>query len=294
MTLQQQPLVSVVTATYNMARHLPEAIASVLQQDYPAIEHIIVDDGSTDDTRAVLQRWRDDPRVRVVHQANAGQTVAKNRGIAEARGELIAFLDADDAWLPGKLSRQVPHFADPEVGVVFGNMIYVDDAGRPLPIAPMRAHGGWITDKLLIDNFVAFPTVVVRRSVLDELGGFDESLSMSIDYELWLRVSVRYRFVHIDEPLARYRIWEGQMSHRKGERFDNFFRMLERFLAEHPGVVSGAAIRHGYAHSYTSRAWWHLSEGRRGAALRDLGRALRLRPWDLRAWRTVAKAVTGV
>jgi glycosyltransferase involved in cell wall biosynthesis len=286
--------VSVVTAAYNMARYLPEAVDSVLSQDYPAIEHIIVDDGSTDDTQQALAAYAGEPRVRVITQENAGQTVTKNRGWQAANGELIAYLDADDAWLPGKLSKQVPCFDDPAVGVCYGRMIYVDGEGLPLPIEPMAAYDGDVTAELLIDNFVSFPTVVVRRSVLQEAGGFDESLTMSIDYDLWLRVSVNHRFRLVDEPLARYRIWEGQMSHRTGERLDNFFRLLERFLAENPGVVPEAAVRRGYAHSYVTRARWHLKEGRRGEALADIRRALGMRPQDRRAWRSLVKAVTGV
>jgi glycosyltransferase involved in cell wall biosynthesis len=291
---QDPPLVSVVTATYNMAQYLPEAIDSVLQQDYPHIEMIVVDDGSTDDTRSVLATYGHDERLRVISQPNSGQTVSKNRGWRAARGQLIAFLDADDAWLPGKLARQIPCFTEPRVAVCYGRMIYVDERGEPLPIEPLRGHSGHITAPLLVDNFVSFPTVVVRRRVLEEMDGFDESLTMSIDYDLWLRVSVKHEFRFLDEPLARYRIWEGQMSHRTGERLDNFFRLLEQFLADNPGIVPETAVRRGYAHSYISRAFWHLGEGRKDAALTDIGRALRQRFFDRRAWRCLVKATTGL
>lgn len=277
-----------------MAKYLPETIESVLSQDYPALEHIIVDDGSTDDTQQVLAAYVDEPRVKVMTQANAGQTVTKNRGWRAARGELIAYLDADDAWLPGKLAKQVPCFDDPEVAVSYGRMIYVDGEGEPLPIEPMKAYDGRITAELLVDNFVSFPTIVVRRSVLEEVGGFDESLSMSIDYDLWLRISVDHEFRLVDEPLARYRIWEGQMSHRTGERLDNFFRLLDRFFTEHPDVVSESDRKRGYAHSYVTRAHWLLGEGRKTEALADIRRALGMRPHDRRAWRTLAKALTGI
>lgn len=183
-------LVSVVTATYNMSRYLAETLDSILAQDYPQLESIVIDDGSTDDTFRVLERYAADPRVRVVRQANAGQTVAKNRGIAEARGEFIAFCDADDTWRRDKLSLQVPRFADPRVAVVYADIECVDGEGRLLPYYDIRHYEGRVTAPMLIDNFVAFPTAVVRGSVLRGLGGFDESLTMSIDYDLWLRISV--------------------------------------------------------------------------------------------------------
>ena len=290
---QEMPLVSVVIAAYNMAKYLPESIESALNQTYPALEVLVMDDGSTDATPSVLDRYRDDPRVHTFRQQNSGQTKTKNRLIRKARGTFIAFLDADDAWLPGKLELQMSHFRDPEVGVVFGNMIYVDGNGDELPIQAMPAYSGWITDKLLIDNFVSFPTVVVRKQVFDELGAFDETLSMAIDYELWLRVSLSYKFVHVDRPLARYRIWAGQMSNKQEERFDNFFRMLDRFIKQHGGRISSRAIRAGYGHSYASRGWWHKSEGRRLKAIGDFGRALWQYPADIRSWRFLAATVLG-
>src|SRR5580704_18773205 len=120
-----------------MGRYLSEAVHSGLAQGYPSLEVQIVDDGSTDDTPQVLAQWRDDPRVRVHRQANAGQTRAKNQGIALSRGAFIAFLDADDVWLPGKLEQQMALFAaHPEVGVVYSDYDCMDGDGKPLPKGP--------------------------------------------------------------------------------------------------------------------------------------------------------------
>lgn len=281
-------LVSVVTAAYNMGRYIEETLDSILTQDYPQIESIVVDDGSTDDTAEVLRRYANDPRVRVVRQANAGQTVAKNRGIAEARGEFIAFCDADDTWRRDKLKLQIPRFADPRVAVVYGDIECVDGAGRVLPYHDIRHFEGRITAQMLMDNFVAFPTAVVRSTVLRGLGGFDESLSMSIDYDLWLRISVDHEFAFVPERIANYRIWEGQMSKRTGERLDNFFRLLDRFLAGNPGVVSKRDIDRAYAHAFVTRGYWSAGEGRRADAWRDYRSALLRDPLTPRLWRCVA------
>src|SRR6185437_8958866 len=131
--------VSVVIATYNMGRYLPQAVRSVLEQSYPNVEVQIIDDGSSDDTAEVVQQWGEDVRVRVHRQANAGQARAKNEGIARTTGPFVAFLDADDTWLPGKLTRQMPLFADrPQVGVVYSDYVRMDEEGLPLPKGATR------------------------------------------------------------------------------------------------------------------------------------------------------------
>jgi len=287
--MRKRDLVSVVTATYNMAQYLGDTLDSILAQDYPAIESIVVDDGSSDDTPSILARYAKDPRVHVIRQENAGQTAAKNRGIAAARGEFVAFCDADDTWRSDKLSLQVPRFrADQRVAVVFSDMQCVDGNGHPVPlIGPTQRYRGRVTAPLLVDNFVPFPSAVVRGAVLDELGSFDERLTMSIDYELWLRISVRYLFDFEPQPLVKYRVWEGQMSHRTGERLDNFFNLLRRFLAEHPDSVTASEARHAWAHVHVTRGYWHARCGRRREAWRDYEQAMKLRLYDQRLWRRV-------
>ncbi len=285
------PLVSVVTATFNMAQYLPQTIESILSQTHARIEAVVVDDGSTDDTAAVLERYARDPRVRVFRQQNAGQTVAKNRGISEARGEIIGFCDADDIWVADKLERQLPLFRDPGVGVVYGGFDVIDENGTYLRTPRFPHPTGRITGRLLADNFVHFPTSLVRREVIESAGGFDESLSMAIDYDLWLRISVDHDFAYAPGVLVHYRVWSGQMSRRKAERFDNAFRMMRTFLADHPDSVSAAERRAAWAHTYVSRGMWHAAEGRRREAWSDIFAAGRLRPWDLRLWRAAAGMV---
>lgn len=287
--MRQEGLVSVITATYNMAEHVAETVEAVLAQDYGNLEAIVVDDGSTDSTRDVLDRFRSDPRVRIIRQENAGQTRAKNRGVEESRGEFVAFCDADDVWRADKLSKQIPRFEDPRVAVVFSDIVCIDGQGGELDIPPMRRSEGKVAGALLIDNFVPFPTAVVRGSVLDEMGGFDEHLSMSIDYDLWLRIAVDHEFAYVREPLAYYRIWAGQMSKNTGERLDNFFRLLERYLRRHPDVATRREIDRAWAHVHVTRGSWHSDEGRRSEAWSDLSTALRLDPMDRRLWRSLAR-----
>ncbi|MEZ4387914.1 MAG: glycosyltransferase [Candidatus Krumholzibacteriia bacterium] len=289
--MTDQPLVSVITASYQMGDYVVEAVRSVLAQDYPHLESIVVNDGSTDHTREVLDRLAaEDPRVTVIHQENAGQTVAKNRGWRASRGEYIGWCDADNRWRPDKLTRQLAAFREhPEVGVVYGDIQLIDGEGRPRPNPPIRRYSGRITGKLLIDNFVTFNTTLVPRRILEAMNGLDENLRMAIDYDLWLRISLEHDFLHLPETLVDYRIWEGQMSHRTEERMDNFFRLLERFLAEHPDKIPAADARMAWAHSLTTRGRYYASVGRKADAWRDYRRALGHRPWDTRTIKSMGR-----
>jgi glycosyltransferase involved in cell wall biosynthesis len=284
----------VVTASYNMAQYVCKAIDSVLGQDYPNIEVIVVNDGSSDDTPARLAIYDHNDRVTVIHQQNMGQTVAKNKGLAAARGEYVGFCDADNIWLPGKLACQVPLLRSrPEVGVVYGNIALIDGDGKPLPPPMTKRYSGWITAKLLVDNFVTFNSTLVPRKILEQIGGFDEELRMAIDYDLWLRISLEYEFLYVDRPMLEYRIWGGQMSHRTGERMDNFFRLLKKFLETNPDAVSPAEARHAWAHSYTTRGFWLASVGRKSEAWADYRRALGYRLHDKRLWKCMGKTLLG-
>jgi glycosyltransferase involved in cell wall biosynthesis len=286
-------LVSVVIATYNMGHYLPEAVRSVLAQSYPNVDVQIVDDGSTDDTAAILRQWDAHPRVRLHRQSNAGQAHAKNQGIALSRGDFIAFLDADDVWLPEKLARQMPLFTGrPEVGVVYSGYERMDGEGRPLPKGPTHMHRGRISGALLIQNFVPFPSAVVRRECLERHGAFDETLGMGIDYDLWLRLSAHCQFDFIAEPTVRYRIWPGQMSKNYRQRYESGIRIMQRFLERNPGLVGDSVARRAWAHTYTGRGDSTLwQEKDRVAAFRDYLRALSFRPAYWPAWRSMLRSL---
>jgi glycosyltransferase involved in cell wall biosynthesis len=277
-----------------MSRYVCEAVDSILAQTYPNVEVIVVDDGSTDGTTEALARYKNDPRVHIIRQGNRGQTAAKNRGLQEARGEFIGFCDADDRWRPEKLTRQLPLFdGRPELGVVYAHFQWIDGKGEPADTPSSVCYSGRITGKLIADNFVHFPSTLVRREAIDSVGGFDESLTMGIDFDLWLRISVDWEFLYLPEILVDYRIWEGQMSHRTDERLANAFRIMRRHLAEHPNTVSPAERRHAWAYTYTSRACWHARNRRALSSTADFLRAARWRPWDERLWRCVARALLG-
>jgi glycosyltransferase involved in cell wall biosynthesis len=286
-------LVSVVIATYNMGHYLPQAVKSVLAQSYPNVDVQIVDDGSTDDTATILRQWDAHPRVRVHRQSNGGQAHAKNQGVALSRGAFVAFLDADDVWVPEKLSRQMPLFAGrPEIGVVYSDYECMDGEGQPLPKGPTHMHRGRVSGALLIENFVSFPSAVVRRECLQRHGAFDETLGMGIDYDLWLRLSAHYQFDFIAEPTVRYRVWSGQMSKNYRKRYESAIHIMQRFLERNPGVVGHSIASRAWAHTYTGRGDSTLwQENDRVAAFRDYLRALSFRPAYWPTWRSMLRSL---
>src|SRR5690349_16219408 len=144
------PAVSVIVATRNYGRYLAGGVRSVLDQTFTDLEVIVIDDGSTDDTPAVVGPFLADPRVRYHRTDGLGQSRAKNLGVLQARAPLVAFLDGDDEWLPTKLDRQLSLFADPAVGVVYGRRTLMDAAGRDLPTPPAALARGDIYDTLLV------------------------------------------------------------------------------------------------------------------------------------------------
>lgn len=290
--------VSVIIATYNMGQYLPNAVDSVLSQTYRNLDVHVIDDGSLDGTRDLMEQWKGDPRVHYYWQENAGQTNAKNCGIRRSDGDFVAFCDADDLWVPTKLEQQMPLFdAAGMVGVVYGRNRQIQASGEAVADVRREAYySGHVTEALFQYNFISFGTTVVRRSCLNEFGGFDEAYRMGIDWDLWLRISTKYQIRFLDDVVYLYRVWPGQMSNNWRGRYDSAFRIMRNFLDQYPGTVSDEVIRRAYAHSYTERARIRaLQDGEYAAALADAWTALRHLPTYLPAAKVVGRvALTAV
>lgn len=284
-----KPMVSVVTPTYNRADFLAEAIDSVLAQTYTRFEMIIVDDGSTDGTRELVERYSDDPRIRYFYQENQGQSVARNWGIAEAKGEFVCFLDSDNAWFPHKLERSLDVFrANPSVDIVYGDNVLIDEHGRESGRDSMVRHSGRITSELLKDNFVTMNTTMTRRRCLEEMGGFNPNDPVADDYGLWLRLSSRYKFEYVPEVFGKYRVMSNQISSNKDKRFWSNERILTEFLRDFPTAVTRSQARRGMSFFYLRRARYEQSMGRTGQAWRTCFKALWLYPFWQGPWRVMA------
>ena len=194
------PTVSVIIPTYNRAWVLKEAIDSVLAQDFHDFEIVVVDDGSTDNTPEILESYQ---QICVVRQDHRGVSAARNVGIARAAGRLITFLDSDDLWLPGKLSAQVAFFnAHSDALICQTEEIWIKNGTRVNPKKRHKKYSGMIFERCLELCIVSPSAVMMRRYLFNETGGFDETLPVCEDYDLWLRVACRFPVYLIEAPLV--------------------------------------------------------------------------------------------
>jgi glycosyltransferase involved in cell wall biosynthesis len=274
--------VSVVITSYNYGRYVGECLDSVLAQTCQDFDVVVVDDGSTDDTARVVEPYLSN-RVRYHYQANQGQAAAKNAGIDLTDGEIVAFLDADDQWERQKLERQLPLFDNPRVGVAYTGGRAVDPEGRPVTVPARRNYmtfrRGTITKWLGFENIVPFSSVAVRRSLLGEHGAFDQSLTMGIDWDLWLRLSCETEFDFTPERLFVYRLHAKQMSNNLDGRIDGSEAIFRKFLTAHPNVFTAADLRKIHFHNSCGRGDAFRGIDRRRSSSYFM-KALRLRPWS--------------
>jgi glycosyltransferase involved in cell wall biosynthesis len=193
----KKPLVSVIIPTYNRGWIVKEAIDSVLEQDFDDYELIVVDDGSGDDTPAILSAYGN--KITVLRQSNKGVSAARNHGIEAASGQLIAFLDSDDLWLPRKLSAQIKFFkAHPEAVINQTQECWIRNGKRVNPKKRHHKFSGMIFERSLALCLVSPSAVMIKKSLFGTVGVFDEQLPACEDYDLWLRISCRYP-VHLIE-----------------------------------------------------------------------------------------------
>ena len=229
----REPRVTVVVPAWNTSSVLAEALDSIRAQTFRDFEVLVVDDGSTDDTAKVAERHgAEDGRFCLICQVHAGVSIARNTAVAEARGEWIAFLDADDVWLPAKLERQLALLEqDPAADLLFTNFFLWDgsrDLGLAYAPSAVLPEGNPL-QALILSCFLLPSTVMVRRERLLEIGAFDPALHMAEDWDLWLRLAERGIHARgLAEPLARYRRWPGSMT------INNRFFFLENTV----GVIT--------------------------------------------------------
>jgi glycosyltransferase involved in cell wall biosynthesis len=239
------PLVSAIVPTYNRAAIVCDAIDSILKQTYKNIEVIVVDDGSTDSTQQILQKYGD--KILVVSQQNAGPSKARNQGVAAARGELIAFLDSDDLWLSTKIERQVSLLQ--KVGdsipacVCNITMRWSDGERASFQIAgldPDLDEGIWLNaDEVIATRFLLFNQgVMIRRDALRKIGCFDETLRLLEDHELALRLSLEGAWAFIREPLVIWRETKAGSLYQDSKKDElSWGAPVERMLEAHLKTV---------------------------------------------------------
>lgn len=205
------PKVSVIIPTYNREDFIEETIQSVLDQTYKDFEIIVVDDGSTDNTKKKLEKFNS--KIKLIEQKNSERAVSRNNGIKNAQGEYIAFLDSDDLWFKNKLEKQVEVLdKNKDYVLTYCQCLRINENGLNIKIAErqLKGYSGYVYEKLLMRNFITSPTPLVKRECIEKIKGFETKYIPYEDWEFWVRLSLLGKFYFIKEPLAHYRIHETQ------------------------------------------------------------------------------------
>lgn len=284
------PEVSVVIPLYQTEHYIGETLRSVLAQTFTDFEVIVVDDGSKD-RGPEIARATGDPRVRVVTQLNRGLAGARNTGIREAAAPLVAFLDADDLWVPTKLESHVAHLAaNPTVGVSFSRSLFIDESGRPMGLIQSPSDRPIDPVELFCNNPVGNgSSPVIRRAVLDQIAfhdasldrlcWFDESFRQSEDVECWVRIATTtaWHFACVAAPLTLYRVVNTGLSANVEKQLGTWLRFREKLKTVAPELEAKAGDR-AQAYQYRYLARRAVRSGEAVTALGMIVRALRYCP----------------
>jgi glycosyltransferase involved in cell wall biosynthesis len=289
-------LVSVVIPTHNYARFIRRAVDSALAQSYPAVECVVVDDGSTDETPQVLAGYGE--RIRAIRTEQQGPAGARNAGIRGSRGELVAFLDADDCWRPLKLERQVEALeSDPSLGAVGCAVVFVNAAGEetgrhtfptpPVPTDLRRQLQDLACRRLWVGGSCS--GALVRRRVLDDVGLFDESLKAAEDWDLWLRLAAKYPYRNLPDALVQITRHDTGFARNVEKVERNQWLIHDKSVARWPDVLNGAARRRMRALIHADAGGEYLGGDRFGLALRRYVASLVEWPADAARWWMAAR-----
>ncbi|MDC0835920.1 Beta-13-glucosyltransferase [Geitlerinema sp. FC II] len=228
-------LISVVIPVYNGEATIRATIASVLDQSFRDFELIVIDDGSTDNTVEIVKAIAD-PRISVFSYANAGQAESRNRGAKLASGEFLSFIDADDLWTPDKLDAQLQALKDrPDAAVAYSWTAHVDEGDRFFRHGPRLSFEGNVYEKLIINDFVGSGSnVLVRKSAFFDVGGFETSFPPAEDWELWVRLAAKYRFVVVPKAQILYRTLTRSASFNVAKMEASSLKVIDRIFQDAP------------------------------------------------------------
>ena len=280
--------VSVILTCYNGARWIGKAIESVLAQAYKDFELLIIDDGSTDNSRDVIASYLYDKRVHYIYQENKGFSAAVNRGITESNGSLIGFIGQDDIWMPNKLELQVKYLSKhEEVDLVHSNYCSIDSEGRIVGVRdikiPQVSSKKKVVEHLFLNNFIGFETVLVKRKCFDEVGFFDERMVGFSDHDMWLRIAGKFNIQgYIGKPLVKKRIHELQLSKvRIEDNLKDEFLLVKKAIDLYPFLKK--IERKKLASLYYAWGIALLQKGNREAAKRKFLKSIRSQPWKVKS-----------
>lgn len=260
---------SIITPSFNQGRFIKATLDSILQQDYPHVESLVMDGGSTDDTRAVLQAYGD-PRLTWVSEADGGQADAINKGLRRAQGDILAYLNSDDIYLPGALRTVADYFAaHPQAAVVYGDCVGIDINGDSLGLT-LRGQPAHLETFLVKRTYVPQPSAFWRREVTEAIGLFDDGLHYAMDRDYWVRMLLAgCSLAYLDRPLAAFRFHAESKTVSQAHRFWHDLRRIVEKTYAAPGLPASIAPLKAVAFAYAdfdgAELMWraHPAEARR-------------------------------
>ena len=272
------PLISVIIPTYNRSEYICDAVDSVLAQTYGNIEIIIIDDGSTDNTEELLRRYGS--KVKYIRQDNAGPSAARNNGIRNARGDLLAFLDSDDIWLSEKLERQIQLMEQSGgIGLVGCGSITIDSSGRAIARPVIRRNytsKRRFVNELMVHNIVCggVSGSLIRRECFDKLGLFCEDLWIGEDRDMWIRIANHYHMRFVEQPLIKLRSHGANLNKNIARMKMDGKKVVVRNIKRRNLILRRKA--HSYRH--LDIAWEYLDAGNRKLALMYMLKSIAIYP----------------
>jgi len=275
------PLVSIVTPSLNKGRFIEETVLSIKNQTYPRIEHVVIDGGSTDETLDILRKYTDS--LVWISEPDKGQYDASNKGLRMAKGEILGWLMADDTYMPQAVETAVKFLIEnPDVALVYGKCPFIDEKGKVIREFPSEPFD--LSRLVRGPNTIPSPTVFFRKHIVDEVGYFDTNLYMSADYDLFIRIGLKFRIAYIPKPLATYRLYAGTKTTGEYQKFGpDLLHIFDKLYSNNDIPKELWAVRrhsYGWAHLLIGQGYFGLRQMKE--ARKHLTRACMLRPHYLK------------
>jgi glycosyltransferase involved in cell wall biosynthesis len=288
------PTLSVITPSFNQASYLEQTIQSVLSQGIPGLEYLIIDGASTDGSRDIIQRY-ESRLMGWVSEADQGQAEAINKGLGRVTGEVVAWLNSDDMYLPGALQAVLEVMGEhPEWGLVYGDVLAVDEKGESVN---MLRYGNWGLEGLMRFQIIGQPAVFLRREVLEKGGFIDPNFHYMLDHQLWLRLAQFTQMHYIPTALAAARYHAEAKNIAQAEGFGSEALKVAAWMAEQPSLASSYHKNRGriWAGAYCINGRYLSEAGKPGMALRSYGRSFFHHPAAvIKDWRRVLFTITSL